>query len=483
MPSPGSLAPAATGNLRPNRTELTLLILFAGLALVLLLLDAANFVRIEFVVGAGLLGLIFCRRNLQLYLSFTLWLWFITPFVRRILNYRTGWVDTDPILGASLLATCACLPQVYRHLSRGDARRGLPFLLGFGAVGYGCIAGMFETPFQSLLLEAAGWIGPMIFGFYVFLEYAEEPNREGMAAAFESTFRWGLLIMGGYGILQLILMPAWDALWITQVNNPAFGTAEPFGLRVFSTMASPVPFGVASFAGLILLRGQRGGTSVLATFGGYASLAFSSVRSTWGLWLIATILVVVLQRQKLGRFLLIIGISLSLLVLSSMAFEPVRGVLQKRFETLSDLRNDGSLLDRTSGYEQMKSYVLSNPLGVGLAATVNLVGGRSDLGGRDSGVLEIVLSLGWIGGGLYFAALLLIVWRGLNGRDGLSEFEISACAISIAMVSHMILSTISLGFDAVMLWSFAGVSLASQRHRVVKREAGPLLSGGQLSKA
>jgi hypothetical protein len=465
-----STPPDAEGDFRPDRIELALLILFAVLPFVLIFSGAGGAARIVFLVGAGLLGIVLCLRNPPLYIRFTLWLWFLTPFVRRLLDYRTGWVDTDPILGASLLASYACLLHVYRYLFRGDARRGLPFLFGFGAVGYGFCAGIIGTQFQSVVLEAANWFGPMLFGFFVFLEYGTERKRKDVAAAFESTFRWGLLIMGAYGIIQFISVPAWDALWLTQVDNRAFGTAEPFGLRVFSTMASPVPFGVASFAGLILLRRQSGGISLLATLGGYASLAFSSVRSTWGLWLIATVLVLVLQRQKLGRFLLIIGVSLSLLVLST-TIQPVRDVLQKRFETLSDLRNDGSLLDRTSGYEQMTSYVLSNPLGLGLAATENLVGGRSDLGGRDSGVLEIVLALGWIGGGIYFSALLLIVWSGLKGRNGRNDFEISACAISIAMVSHMILASISSGFSAAVLWSFAGVNLASQTHRVVNRRA------------
>ena len=465
----------ARTNFKPDRTELALLVLFAVIPFVLIFAGAGGAARIVFLAGAGLLGLILCRRNPPLYIGFTFWLWFITPFVRRLLNYRTGWVDTDPILGASLLATCACLPEVCRRLSRVDVRRGLPFLLAFGAVGYGCCAGVSVIPFQSLLLEAASWIAPMVFGFFVFLKYAEEPNREALGKAFENTFKWGLLIMGGYAVLQFTLLPAWDALWLIQVDNAPFGTAEPFGVRVFSTMASPVPLGVTSFAGLILLMRQGGVIPLLATLGGYAALALSSVRSSWGLWLIATVLVLVSERQKLGRFLLIISASLTLLVLST-AIQPVQEVLQKRFETLSDLQDDGSFQARATGYEQMKRYVLANPLGLGLSATENVLNGKSDLGGRDSGVLEILLSLGWTAGGFYFAALAVIVWSGLTGRGARTTFELSACAISIAMVSHMILATISSGHSAVILWSFAGVNLASRKNRLEERSIMPLLN-------
>jgi O-antigen ligase len=259
------------------------------------------------------------------------------------------------------------------------------------------------------------------------------------------------------------MLPAWDALWVIEADNPAFGTPDPFSVRVFSTMASPVPLGVASFVGLILLMRQRGNASILATVAGYTSLALCTVRSAWGLWAIGTVLVLFREKEKLFRFLFVTLAAMFLLFLST-SFQSVRDVLQTRLETFSDLSDDGSFQARTSGYEEMVKYVLANPIGSGLGAMDIVLAGKSELGGRDSGILEIALSLGWVGGATYFFALALIVWNGLTGPVSRTPFEIAAVAISIAVISHMVLSTITGGFSGMALWSFAGISIAARLH-------------------
>jgi O-antigen ligase len=165
----------------------------------------------------------------------------------------------------------------------------------------------------------------------------------------------------------------------------------------------------------------------------------------------------------MGRSFAVIATALVLVVLST-AFQPVQDVVQKRFETLSDLRNDGSLQDRQSGYEELFDYVISDPLGYGLGAMETVLNGKSEMGGRDSGILEILLSLGFPGGAVYFLALAMVVRSGFAKLGNRTTFEGAAGAIGVAMVCHMVLASISTGFGAVALWGFAGISVASQVH-------------------
>jgi hypothetical protein len=443
-----------------NNTDVQLLFLYVVLSVILIGFGPAGITRIVFLGGAGLLGFRFCSRNPPLYVSFVWWLWFLTPFVRRVINYRSGWVDSDPILAASLLATLACVSKVWRNFPHGKSRATLPFVLAGSAVAYGSIVGVFFIPLSSLLLETARWLAPILFGLFVLFEYADNKKRTALKNAFQSTFKWALLLMGVYSVVQYAILPGWDALWVTKVDNPAFGIAEPFGVRVFSTMASPVPLGVASVVGLVLLVRQRGIVPILAAMAGYASLALCCVRSAWGLWPIGMALVVFRKKLRLGHSLFVALAALLLLFLGT-SFDPVRDTLQRRFETFSDLSDDGSLQARSSGYEEMLSSVLSNPFGSGLGAMVTVLHGKSELGGRDSGILEIALSLGWAGGAVYFFALGLVIWRSAKGSSYRTDFEIAASAISITIICHMPLSTFTSDLEGVMLWSFAGVSLAT----------------------
>jgi hypothetical protein len=444
-----------------DRLSVKLISLFVLITLGFISARMGGPARAFFLVGAGSLGFFLSRRNPAIYVSFAMWLWFLTPFVRRVVNYRSGWVETDPILAASLLASLACFPEVCRHLFKGRLEGALPFLLAISAVAYGSAIGFFFIPLSTLLVQTANWATPIIFGLFVFFEYKNEARRAGIANAFESTFKWGLLVMGGYSLVQFIVVPGWDALWLDQLDNPAFGTAERFGVRVFSTMASPVPLGVAAFAGLVLLMHQRGLIPLFASVGGYISLALCSVRSTWGLWAIATGIILFSQRRKLGRFIPIIAVAITLLALSAL-YEPVNDLLQARVQTFSDLNSDGSYQARKSGYEQMYSYVGSNPLGSGLGAMELLaITANSELGGRDSGILEILLCLGWFGGAVYFLALALVVRSSLKGLGRRSPFEMATAAIGATLVSHLLLSTITIGFEAAALWSFAAMSTLS----------------------
>ncbi len=62
---------------------------------------AANFAYVGLAV---LVGGVLIQRSPVMYSSFSLWLWFLTPFVRRVLDYRHGWNPTNVVLLAPPVA-------------------------------------------------------------------------------------------------------------------------------------------------------------------------------------------------------------------------------------------------------------------------------------------------------------------------------------------------------------------------------------------
>ena len=114
---------------------------------------AAN---IAFVVLAVVTGAFLLNRSPVTYSSFSLWLWFVTPFVRRVLDFRHGWNPTNPALLAPPLVAALSILTLWRHARELRERFFVPFLLILGALGYGYSVGAIVagfTPATYALLD------------------------------------------------------------------------------------------------------------------------------------------------------------------------------------------------------------------------------------------------------------------------------------------------------------------------------------------
>ena len=85
--------------------------------------------RLLYPGGALVLGIVLYSRHPILYVGFTWWLWFLTAWVRRVVDFQSGWQEPSVILLAPYLCSLVAiltllndLPQVYR-------RGGLPFVV------------------------------------------------------------------------------------------------------------------------------------------------------------------------------------------------------------------------------------------------------------------------------------------------------------------------------------------------------------------
>jgi hypothetical protein len=404
------------------------------------------------------------RRAPIVYVSFVWWLWFLICFVRRLVDYRSGFAESNPVLAAPFLAALVCAPVLFERREIWKRRSSWPFVLAFSSVLYGLAVGLLGIPKKLLLTSALGWLAPLVFGFYIYAELATSERREAQINSLQKTFIWGALIMGCYGIVQFVAPPPWDIQWMlaTQTAWPGLGSIgipEPFELRVFSTMNGPGAFALTLVPSLVLVINRKDWLSVFAGIAGCGALLLSSVRTAWIAVCFAVLLLAIRNRKYMTRLILgstVLGICL----IGAMALEPVRDTLQSRFQSFTNIEDDTSFQDRLNGSEQMVAYVMEEPLGMGLGTMDANFLGKTPLGPRDSGLWEILLSLGWVGGLVYLGALALLVWNSCMPGVPRSTTEVLAGCITVGLVSQLALGSVMVGVAGCTIWVFAAIAIA-----------------------
>jgi hypothetical protein len=95
---------------------------FVALVTLALLAHAGGALNYLYPVAAFAVGgfLYWCYPGL--YLGFTFWLWFLTPEVRRLVDYQQGWNPESPVMLAPYLVTALIFFTVLRHLPKLQLR-------------------------------------------------------------------------------------------------------------------------------------------------------------------------------------------------------------------------------------------------------------------------------------------------------------------------------------------------------------------------
>jgi cell division protein FtsW (lipid II flippase) len=111
--------------------------------------------------------------------------------------------------------------------------------------------------------------------------------------------------------------------------------------------------------------------------------------------------------------------------------------------------------------------VSENPIGAGLggsgrAATLSE---NNVLPGVEHGLQDVVFSLGWFGGAVYFAGGLLLLLQALRARDDSRDrFPTIARAISAGVVSMLLFGNVFISLGGFVLWGFLGAQVAARRY-------------------
>ncbi|MBD2530228.1 O-antigen ligase domain-containing protein [Nostoc flagelliforme FACHB-838] len=435
---------------------LTVVCYFAG---------ATAALRLIYPVTALIVAIFLYLRHPILYISFTWWIWFLTPLATRLVDYRVGWDATRQMLIAPYLVVFITIATFLRHFPRASRQGGLPFVLAFIGVFYGFLVGLIYNQPIPVARGLLDWLSPIIFAFHLFSNWRDYPSyRQNI----QRTFLWCVLILGTYGVYQFVVAPEWDRYWLiesklfTSSGNPA-----PFEMRVWSTLHSVGPFGSVMQAGLLLLFTSSASLILPASAVGYLSFLLTQARTNWGGWLFGIILIIGSVKARIQMRLITIIVVMAICVVPLTTIEPISGVVAARLETFSNLEDDNSFKDRSGSYDRNLGLALSNGLGNGLGNIwkVNEKTGQIEVVVIDSGILDMFFTLGWFGAIFYMGGLILLIISVSGYGEGRFDSFISAArAIGISSAAQLIIGSGMLSVAGMILWGFLAMAMAGHKY-------------------
>lgn len=445
------------------------LVFFSALCI---LAGAGSILRLVFPVGSFAVGVLLYWRYPVLYISFTWWMWFLTPFVARLVDYRSGWDPQRLMQVSPYLVTLLTLVTFLKHLPRSYRQGSLPFVLACIGVFYGALVGLIKGSPFSVARALLDWLTPLLLGFHFFVNWRDYPK---LSQNIQRTFLWGVMVTGVYGVLQYLIAPEWDRLWLIESGMTSVaGSPGPLGMRVWSTMNSPGPFANMMMAGLLLLFSSQEALRIPAAGFGYLTLLLTLVRSVWAGWLLGLLTLISSLKAHLQMRLIITVFIIAMCVFPLTIIEPFSEKISSRFQTFSNLEDDSSFNARSENYDNNLSLALSNGLGNGIGSSwVVNDNGVLQQGVFDSGILETFFTLGWFGAVPYLGGLVLSLFTVIQYSEArFDPFMSAARAISISNCALLILGSALLGFSGLLLWGFLGITMAAHKYYQHQRTAG-----------
>jgi hypothetical protein len=393
--------------------------------------------------------------------TFCLWLFLLTPMVRRIVDSHAGFAQANVLMLAPYLAVgWAVLQQPRFLLARGRTAQW-PIAILLGTIVYGFLLAVAHGRLLAGTVDLLRWAAPPLLACYIIVR---ADQWEAICHELRALALIALPVLSLYALHQFFSPPQWDVLWMLNSEMESIGRPLPFEIRVFGTMNSPASLAYYLEALLLITLVLKPPLRWINVPLGLGALAVTLVRSAWlGL---AVGLVLLMARAPMRVRSAVVVMVGATLVLSPLALTNARveKVVYDRIESMSDVGGDKSLTDRVYAYRTSVDELMAEPWGQGLGvANVASRYANADHRVIDGGPVEILLSLGILFGSLYLVmvALLLVaaVMRPMarEGRDLLS----AVFAIAIAQALALSSVTTVVGEIGVLFWVAIGLLLAS----------------------
>ena len=176
---------------------------------------ASSLLLFAFPLMAFLLADYLYRRNVSFYVGAVCWLWFLAPLLRRLVDYRVGWIPSTAVLLAPPFAVCAPALWLVADWRKVLQRSAAPLLCILATCLYATFLGLTNFcarfVFQDLLI--LGCAAPL----YLMLCRHSEQAVE-LFKTFEKAFLYGMIVVSIYGLVQFFFLPQWDVLWMEEIN-------------------------------------------------------------------------------------------------------------------------------------------------------------------------------------------------------------------------------------------------------------------------
>ena len=447
-----------TGNLKSkinlfNNAILSITI-FLTVISALILTGNGNLLKIVYPVFSVLLGLFLYNKYPNIYVGYVWWLWFLSPFIRRLADWQSQYTHPSPILLTPYLVVLIIVPNLLKKIPQLFLQKDYGLILVFLGILYGLIVSLIQSPVIPVAIKSLEWIVPVLLCFHFYINWRNFPKL------FETTlqvFIWGILIMSLYGLIQYLIVPEWDKLWSINDGISSIGIPKPRQIRVWSTMNSPGPFATFMTAGLLLILLDNKIISRFASSIGYLVLLLSLVRTAWLAWLIGFIYLLVFMNYQQRNRLIIACLLLAIVLVPLTGLEQFSNTISSRMATFSDISNDGSAQGRLNIYSFISDSL--TVIGKGFATE------QSGVVSGDSGLLEVIVKLGFIGN-LFYISGLFIMFINLFSIKKSNMLQHRINSIVVASLLQIFLVTAVYDVHGIITWSFLGLGLGCKKYNI-----------------
>lgn len=449
---PSQNLPSQAAALKETKLAWIVIGAFVSITTAAILLGVGTPIRLAYPVLAFFVAIFLYQKHPPFYLGFTWWLYFLSPLATRLVDFRNGWDPQRLMLLAPVLVTLVSIMTLRQNLSLLSRQGGAGFIWPIIGLGYATVIGIINNSPTDALRGLLDWLPFIFFGFHIFATWHYYPEYRQVT---QKSFVWATLIMGVYGVYQFLVAPPWDTYWLTQSGMfTSAGNPAPLEIRVWSTMNSPGPFGIAMMAGLLVTLSYQGILLLPASIAGYLSFLLCLVRSAWGGWFVGLLMFLPALKPRLQMRFFITAFVLILCLLPLATMEPFQESITSRVETLSNISDDGSFNSRKKLLVARFDDAMSSFVGQGMSA-----------GGLDSGIIEILFKLGWVGT-IFYAAGIVLVLGNLSSIEGSRKdaFVGTARAIAVAIASQFIFGVSFKAFGGLLFWGFASLGLAAKNY-------------------
>ena len=414
-------------------------------------------------------GMLYFARP-AMYLGFTFWIWFVTPFIRRIVDYQINeFTAVNMIMLTPFLVSAITFLSFLRFGLLLKKRLYLPYLLAFTGVMYGYGIGVLKNGLFAATFNLTEWLVPLLVGFHVMVHWRDYAEHKRIV---KSTFTMGVIVTGTYGIMQFIAPAPWDVFWMEGSGMTSIGHPEPFRVRVFSMLNAPGPFAMILMAGLMLLFDGKGMLSKVALVPGYASFLLATVRGAWGGWLLTLLFIITKMTGQMRARLIGLLIFGTILIIPLQILSPADSLnrVEDRMGTFGNIAQDGSFNARMHMYQDRSINFLKNPVGEGLG----FFGGssRNDAGATrnlDSGILALFASLGWPGAALYIFGIIVMLKDVMYKRKwAQDQFVIIITGVTISYLILMVAANQLLSIKGIIIWVFLSLAMAARNIQTIQ---------------
>jgi len=427
---------------------------FSFFTAVCLIAGLGKVLNFAFPTLALVVGIFLYFRAPILYNGFSWWMWFLAPLVRRLADFRSGFSDPSAILFAPYLVALVTLITFFKNLPKAHRVEGIPFVLAATGIFYAfAISSVNNQDFFRATRGFLDWVVPIPFGFHLLINWRNYPAYR---RNIQTSFAWGVLVMGIYGIFQSISLPEWDRSWLINTGLIS-GAGDPDsvnGARVWSTMQSAEPFAAFMSAALLVLLTKQNVVGLPASAVGYLSLLLSTVRSAWIGWAGGFLILASTLRVKYQIRLLILAIVMLLCVVPLTAMEPFSQKINDRFATFSNLQEDNSGKGRQEFFKDQIGPALTSVVGNGISGS-----------SYDNTILAALFDLGWFGTLPYIAGLITLLIKVFQ-KSGLAfdPFISTARAVAVSVLVRLPVNGSLFGVSGVLIWSFLALALAAKQY-------------------